>query len=284
MQPDISEFSYGFALVSELLHYYQLSTLGAPRFPTQVEEGKEGGYDVGIPRGVPIFLQMKRSECLVRMNAANASALGIPHYRMHLRPLRHSQQHNLLLAWEQTHPEVYYATPLFHTPKELDEAYQSNNVALKSLLIKPSVIGNLPDIYDHHLDVDANGSTWLFCSRTPRKVPSRSVKQILETDIRKAASTRSVELDETYLRDLGDQIIEAYVKGEVRVPIEEPEEERGRGAAERRRARAEEVARRESAVRRKAHEVRASRRPAEYAREVANTLLGCELLLAPAPV
>lgn len=267
MQPDISEYSYGFALVSELIHYYEIGSLGAPRFPTQVEEGEEGGYDVEIPHGIPIFLQMKRSECLVGRTAKNASRLGIPHYRMHLRPLRHSQQHNLLLAWEQLHPEVYYATPLFHTSKELDEAYQSNEVAARSLLVKPSIIGHLPDDKNHHLDVSANGAKWLFCSGSPRELEAVPVERVLRTDIPNAVRARKVKIDDEYLTSLGDEILEICVRSQANVKDErDSDDDLGVDF--------------EGDVRRKVSEVRAERKPVDYVREVAIALMGCELLFA----
>src|SRR5260370_20750255 len=94
MDPDISEFSYGFAFTSELIHFYDLPLVGAPDFPTQNEEGKVGGYDVKLPRpGVPVFLQFKRSDCLTTRNATWHAELVLPYYRFHLRPRRFSDQH-----------------------------------------------------------------------------------------------------------------------------------------------------------------------------------------------
>jgi len=42
---------------------------------------------------------------------------------MRLRPLKHSQQHNLLLDLEQRGNELYYAAPEFHLRDELNETY-----------------------------------------------------------------------------------------------------------------------------------------------------------------
>jgi hypothetical protein len=64
--PEISEFSYGFALTNELVGWLELSV--APIFPSLIEEGKiGGGYDVKLDRpGAPLYLQFKRSEYMVR--------------------------------------------------------------------------------------------------------------------------------------------------------------------------------------------------------------------------
>jgi hypothetical protein len=126
MVPEISEFSFGYAVTTELIREYPIELVGAPMFPTQVQEGKKGGYDVKLPRrGAPLFLQFKRSDWMKRASAAQADLVGSPHYRMHLRPARHSQQHSLLLTLEQSGEEVYYATPRFHLTEELDRYYLS---------------------------------------------------------------------------------------------------------------------------------------------------------------
>jgi hypothetical protein len=265
--PDISEFSYGFALVNELVNSYQLQMAGAPQFPTQNEEGETGGYDVCLPRpGVPIFLQIKRSECLVRRSAGQAAELGVPHYRMHLRPLRHSRQHELLRDLEVSQPEVYYATPRFHTHTELDEAYQTNQVGQRSTFIRPSEIGVLPDDRDHHIGISADGAAWLLCSNDPRKLKAKRAEEVIRA-MTEAARTKSQRIDGAYLEALGDRIVESYVRKEIL----ESHEKRDRAGE------------RERAVRQKVDEVRRRRRPDRYAREVANTLLGCELLFALKP-
>ena len=57
MKPNISEFSYGYALTSELVRLFGIKGVGAPVFPSLKEEGSVG-YDVQVP-GLPLFLQFK---------------------------------------------------------------------------------------------------------------------------------------------------------------------------------------------------------------------------------
>ena len=54
MESHISEFSYGYALTSELMALFpSLKAVGAPEFETQNAEGKKGGgWDLKLP-GVP---------------------------------------------------------------------------------------------------------------------------------------------------------------------------------------------------------------------------------------
>ena len=71
MKPNISEFSFGYALTSELIHWYGMPITAAPIFPSTYQEGQAGGgYDVMLNQpGLPLFLQYKLSHCMVRSNA-----------------------------------------------------------------------------------------------------------------------------------------------------------------------------------------------------------------------
>jgi hypothetical protein len=170
MHPDISEFSYGYALTETLISIAPVSVRAAPVFPSLIEEGKSGGYDVHIPfAGFPLFLQFKLSHRMVRDSAfeVQKGILKTPFYRMHLRPMRHSQQHPLLLKLESTGAAVYYAAPQFHSPSELNDAYAAKQVAQRSIFIKPSEIGTLPDDDDHHIAFRSGFASYL-CSDNPR--------------------------------------------------------------------------------------------------------------------
>ena len=55
MTPEISEFSYGFALTNEIVAWVPLKI--ARVFPSLIEEGKKGGYDLMLDMpGVPLYL------------------------------------------------------------------------------------------------------------------------------------------------------------------------------------------------------------------------------------
>ena len=150
----------------------------APVFPSLIEEGKVGGFDVHLPFvGFPLFLQFKLSHRMVRNSAAEVKngLLTTPFYRMHLRPSRHSQQHALLLTLEATGAAVYYAAPYFHRPSELDSAYTSRQVVQRSIFVKPSEIGALPDDKDHHLSF-RRGRPCYFCSESARVIRDAELK------------------------------------------------------------------------------------------------------------
>jgi hypothetical protein len=176
MESHISEFSYGYALTSELVALYDLKSAGAPEFETQNAEGNEGGgWDVKLP-GIPIFLQYKRSSRMVRNTAGEASLFpGLPYFRMYLHRRNHSDQHQLLLDLASQGNVVAYAAPGFSEPDELNEAYSSDQAAERSIFIQPSAIGPLTDDDHHWIAFQSNPLVAFFCSEPHRikfEVPS----------------------------------------------------------------------------------------------------------------
>lgn len=164
MNPEISEFSYGFALTNELVGWVALSA--APVFPSLIEEGRAGGgYDVKLERpGVPLFPQFKRSHCMIRPSAKEHRAvaklggtLNLPYYRFPITEASSSDQHELLLALDDNSSLVFYAAPRFHRLNEINEAWNHTDVARRSFFISPSVVGPLDD-EQHHVAFDGENS------------------------------------------------------------------------------------------------------------------------------
>lgn len=172
MKPDISEFSYGYALTEALIWDTSLPVLGAPVFPSLIQEGQPGGgYDVRISfSGILVFLQFKLADCMKSQMSFEAknNILPTPFYRMHLRPRRHSRQHAMLLDLEATREIVLYAAPKFYLSSELNTAYLSRTMIQRSLFIRPSAIGPLPDDRDHHVSFREGYPVYL-CSE-PKKI------------------------------------------------------------------------------------------------------------------
>jgi len=165
----LSEFSYGYALTEQLTRSASGTLIAAPIFPSLVAEGQpDAGYDVQIPFPVaPLFLQFKVSHRMQRGNAAEYGLFNGPYYRMPIRPSRFSNQHAALLNLEQRGEHVFYAAPYFHTTPELNVAYLSRTVVERSAFFPPSVIGPLPDQYDHYVSFSV--ATAYFCSE-PKKL------------------------------------------------------------------------------------------------------------------
>ena len=173
MKPNISEFSYGYALTDELRHWHNLPITASPIFPSLYREGQPGGgYDVRLERGgLPLFLQFKLSDWMVRGTAreARTGQMLAPYYRMHLRPRRHSAQQEMLLNLENDGHEVYYVAPVFHEPSELNDAYREREVVARSIWMRPSYIGPLQDDDDHYVAFYNPRQSPVFCSE-PRKI------------------------------------------------------------------------------------------------------------------
>ncbi len=155
MIPQISEFSYGYAVTDELIHWHGTNLTAAPIFPSLYQEGQPGGgYDVMLQRpGVPLFLQFKLADCMVFRSAREVKThiFQPPYYRMHLRPTKHSSQHEMLLSLENQGNEVYYSAPAFHKNNDLNNAYFSHQILNRSLWLRPSQIGPLPDDRPHYV-------------------------------------------------------------------------------------------------------------------------------------
>lgn len=194
MKPNISEFSYGYALTDELIHRHGVALTAAPVFPSLYQEGQAGGgYDLMLQRpGLPLFLQFKLGDCMVRANAQEIrdGHFTAPFYRMHLRPSRHSDQHEMLLDLENSGSEVYYCAPAFHTPEELNDAYLNQQVRARSLWLRPSDIGPLPDNEDHHVAFTVPG-VHRFCSKNSRPIESKGDFQVFFENIDKIFKEKS---------------------------------------------------------------------------------------------
>ena len=142
MTPEISEFSYGFALTNEMVGWAPIAT--APIFPSLIEEGKAGGgYDVKLDLpGVPLYLQFKRADCMKTRKAREISVYGLnmwpPFYRFKITKSGKSDQHELLLALDDGSCLVFYVAPRFHEIAEINDAWVNNSVATNSIFVAPS--------------------------------------------------------------------------------------------------------------------------------------------------
>lgn len=164
MKPQFSEFTYGYTVVEELSRSYGFTAV--PTFPSLIEEGRKGGgYDVKLGiKGIPFFLQFKRSDLLSRTNSKYYSIFGSSYYRFNLHALRYSQQHNLLLHLERCGNPVFYIAPKFYKNKELQNNYFSKTIVKNSILISPTSIGNLPDNNEHSICFNISESKVFLCS------------------------------------------------------------------------------------------------------------------------
>ena len=168
-----SEFSYGYCLTEDLVIGQSMPLIGAPVFPSLIEEGQPGvGFDVrfDLP-GTPLFLQFKLVHQMIKASANEAKRghFQPPFYRMHLRSRVISDQHESLLSLEQAGNDVFYVAPAFHETVALNNAYAQRQVWNRSFRIKPSAIGSLPDDKGHHVSFQQSNGEWRFYSEEPSR-------------------------------------------------------------------------------------------------------------------
>jgi hypothetical protein len=167
MRPEITEFSYGYAITDELVNWYGTNLSAAPFFPSLYKEGqKGGGFDLKLDwPGIPLFLQFKLSHCMIRGTAAEVKKglFETPFYRMFIRPASESKQHQMLIDLESNGNDVYYVAPLFHKQYELNSEYLTNNVCYRSIWFKPSNI-QITDNKSHHIAFKNHRDKIYLCS------------------------------------------------------------------------------------------------------------------------
>ncbi len=199
-----SEFSYGYALTDNILHSGLPATPAAPIFPSLLQEGKSGGYDVKIPMyPVPIFLQFKVPQVVWRRSDRMPQGFQRPYLRMHLRTKR-PNQHRLLLNWESGGRLVYYATPDFWQTEDLDRYFSQRRVHQRSWYIRPRQIGQL-DSDPHHLAYEEGNNQFWRCSE-PVKMEGRFGGEALGHDINEAVEHATKQEPLTFLHHLSDEI------------------------------------------------------------------------------
>ena len=217
MEPLFSEFSYGYALTQEFAAGRFGNLIGAPVFPSLYQEGQRGGgYDVVLPfMGAPLFLQFKLSHYLWRSNASEWAVFNSAYYRMYLRPLRHSPQHDLLMQLEADSNEVYYAAPAFHTVDELNSAYIAGNVIDRTAFFSPSDIGPL-DINQHYLVFQAGTVAHLYSEKQRTLDRFYFGKNFVDARYT-ILMERKAKIDDHFFDRISNQIIEIVQKRKYKV-------------------------------------------------------------------
>ncbi len=205
MKPRFSEFSYGYAVTEELVKSGNVA--GPPEFPTLYAEGQSGGgYDVKIPFGIPVFLQFKLSDYLSRRSAKEFDKFKNPYYRMHLHRIDHSNQHRLLLEWENKGEAVFYIAPEFHEPSVFSDHYLKNTIVEHSAVFKPSAIGSITDTENHYVVFESGTPHGYFCSEEPKKIEKSFLTDELK-NILKQENRMPQKIDREYLIETGNNML-----------------------------------------------------------------------------
>ena len=199
MKLGYTEFSFGYAFTENLIRSASTATGGAPYFPNLIQEGRLG-YDVRVDfPGVPLYLQYKLPELMVRDTAGEISkhslqGIATPFFRMHLMKRSVSRQHQLLMDLERGNPHsVYYATPELRSNASFNAAYNSASVHLRSALFSPNDIGGLPDDDSHVVAYREDLQYAWFCSKPARNpcLQIRKYRRSVAKVVRRAALSDS---------------------------------------------------------------------------------------------
>lgn len=209
MEPELSEFSFGYAVTEAFVNKWRPALSAAPAFPSLIREGQPGGgYDVNIQRnGIPFFLQFKLAHCMVRATASEARAglFQVPFYRMHLRPLRLSEQHRLLCKLQGTGNIVRYVAPVFHTIPQFNDVYLEGRVLQNCIFIAPLWIGDL-DAGRHHVAY-TDRTDWRVLSE-PRRGDHPADEEEFTAAVRRDIGQRgAIGLTDASLRELAGKMV-----------------------------------------------------------------------------
>jgi hypothetical protein len=136
---------------------------------------------------------------------------------MHLRPTKHSDQHNLLLDLEAQGESVFYIAPEFHLPLELNDYYLKKTVIANSAAFAPSDIGKLPDDDEHYVVFERGQSIGYRCSSEPIEIRKTSLTEGFST-LLKSRDVQTRQLGADGLRSIAERMIEVISRGEERWP------------------------------------------------------------------
>jgi hypothetical protein len=224
VKPNISEFSYGSALTEDIIKWAGTPLTAAPLFPSLIQEGQSGGgFDLNLNfrSGSPLFLQFKISNYMKSQKANEFRYFNQPYYRFHLRSLKYSEQHELLIELESKGNFVFYAAPIFHEISELNKAYLARQVTQQTIFIQPSEIGHLPDTKEHSIVFDNNRNAY-FCSE-PMSIKALGGNELAE-HISGQASSKIPDIRSYTISDmlgrLSSQMIEIVqdILGNIEIP------------------------------------------------------------------
>ncbi len=169
MDPEFSEFSYGYSIIKELEDLAAAAFpagVGRPIMPSLREE-KKVGWDAAITTVFFVmFLQFKRGEFVSRRNAGSPTwpAVRGPHYRFKFDTAgdQFKALSSLATALHGQPAQVSYIAPRFHRSARFSELHRAKNVLASSYGCLPTEVPTSTG--PHYRVVSEDGTTNLFCS------------------------------------------------------------------------------------------------------------------------
>lgn len=133
----ISEFTFGFAFVSEQIRKNWGKIVSLPIFPSLIRE-KSVGYDVELPmKGKTFYYQFKTSELLRRKNSKyiRDGTYSGSYYRIKLHRMFNNNQHRMLKNLSRIEKDTYYVAPECADLRNFNDAFLNGKVTDQSRLI-----------------------------------------------------------------------------------------------------------------------------------------------------
>ena len=186
----------------------------APVFSSLPAEGQPGGgWDVLLKRpALLLYLQFKLSQYMKggRAREVKAGLLQPPFLRVSLMPSRLSPQHELLLVLEKGGGVVRYAAPLFHREEDLNDAYTKGEMLERSVFLRPSRIGPLPDGEDHSVSF-RDRKSMVFMSE-PHLFEDRVDEEDLAIEVQRGLRLRQNRRFEEDVLDIRSRLLTAVIE------------------------------------------------------------------------
>lgn len=201
MKAEFSEFSYGFAVTSELSDSLGEDLIAAPVFPTLRDEWRLG-WDVSLRMaGISLFLQFKLAELLTRRTAGEWGLYNAPYYRFQLHRAARCRQHNLLKGLAEVNSHVYYVAPRFTRVPEFDLRYRRRRVVPESAWISLLRLPWVNDAYPHHVTY-RSGRDLRFSSPESEPLEGDITGDAWIADVRRAWETEHRIIDRAYFGEM----------------------------------------------------------------------------------
>ena len=126
----ISEFTFGYAFISEQIRKKWGNIVSVPIFPSLIKE-RGLGYDVELPlEGKTCYYQFKTSELLKSANSKfirDGTYTG-EYYRIKLHKMFNNNQHRMLWKLSQKEKNTYYVAPECTDLKAFNYAFLNGKV------------------------------------------------------------------------------------------------------------------------------------------------------------
>jgi len=161
-----SETQFSFCFTFEYLKRF-IPNIPLPIFPNTVQEGRSGGYDVGINGNV--YFQFKIPtfhDTFSNFYRRYWDTFGHEYFKIYLKT--DENQYRLLKRLDSGMNAVFYATPEFYSQSDLAIHYTNDGIVRNSSLFS---LQNLPPVNSgyHHL-IYSPTKTWGKLFSEPRRI------------------------------------------------------------------------------------------------------------------